>query len=94
MTGAGTGEHGDGAEARAPGLSDGPDDAGCPAAFRRAVEEGLASLDRGRRVPIEDVRGMIKEWVRKYAGVDGLVEAGGSGSDSLRGGPGGPRVTA
>jgi len=32
--------------------------------FRQAVEEGLASLDRGERVPIEAVRAKIAEWAR------------------------------
>jgi len=30
--------------------------------FRQTVEEGLASLDRGERVPIEEVRAKIAEW--------------------------------
>jgi predicted transcriptional regulator len=33
--------------------------------FRQAVEEGLASLDRGERVPIEQVRAKIAEWAGK-----------------------------
>ena len=35
--------------------------------FRQAVEQGLASLDRGERVPIEDVKKMIPKWVSKYS---------------------------
>jgi predicted transcriptional regulator len=33
--------------------------------FRQAVEEGLASLDRGERVPLEEVRAKIAEWAGK-----------------------------
>lgn len=33
--------------------------------FRQAVEEGLASLDRGERIPIEDVKSKIAEWAGK-----------------------------
>jgi predicted transcriptional regulator len=32
------------------------------AAFRRAVAEGLASLDAGRGVPYEDVRRWLLSW--------------------------------
>ncbi len=35
--------------------------------FRQAVEEGLASLDRGERVPLEEVRKRIPEWISKYS---------------------------
>lgn len=35
--------------------------------FRQAVEEGLASLDRGGRVPLEDVRKRVPEWASKYS---------------------------
>jgi predicted transcriptional regulator len=35
--------------------------------FRQAVEEGLASLDRGERVPLEEARKRIPEWVSKYS---------------------------
>lgn len=33
--------------------------------FRQAVEEGLASLDRGERVPIEEIKSKIAEWAGK-----------------------------
>ena len=33
--------------------------------FRQAVEEGLASLDRAERIPIEDVKAKIAEWAGK-----------------------------
>jgi predicted transcriptional regulator len=33
--------------------------------FRQAVEDGLASLDRGERVPIEEVKAKIAAWVGK-----------------------------
>ena len=35
--------------------------------FRQAVEEGLASLDRGERIPLEEVRKRIPEWISKYS---------------------------
>jgi len=35
--------------------------------FRQAVENGLASLDRGERVPLEEVRKRIPEWISKYS---------------------------
>ncbi len=35
--------------------------------FRQAVEAGLASLDRGARVPLEDVRKQIPGWVSKHS---------------------------
>jgi predicted transcriptional regulator len=35
--------------------------------FRQAVEDGLASLDRGERVPLEDARGQIPQWISKYS---------------------------
>jgi len=35
--------------------------------FRQAVEQGLASLDRGERVPLEQVRKQIPKWVSKYS---------------------------
>ncbi len=31
--------------------------------FRQAVEEGLASLDRGERVPLEEARKLIPQWI-------------------------------
>ncbi len=33
--------------------------------FRQAVEEGLASLDRGEGVPLEQVKGKIAQWAGK-----------------------------
>jgi len=30
--------------------------------FRQAVEEGLASLDRGERIPIEQVKAKVATW--------------------------------
>ena len=35
--------------------------------FRQAVEEGLASLDRGARVPLEEARHRIPQWISKYS---------------------------
>ena len=35
--------------------------------FRQAVEDGLASLDRGERVSLEDARKAIPEWISKYS---------------------------
>lgn len=35
--------------------------------FRQAVEQGLASLDRGERIPLEEARRMIPEWIAKYS---------------------------
>ena len=33
--------------------------------FRQAVEEGLASLDRGEGVPIEEVKSKIAGWAAR-----------------------------
>jgi predicted transcriptional regulator len=33
--------------------------------FRQAVEEGLASLDRGERVSLEEARKRIPQWISK-----------------------------
>lgn len=33
--------------------------------FRQAVEQGLAELDRGEGIPIEDVKAKIAAWVGK-----------------------------
>jgi len=33
--------------------------------FRQAVEEGLAELDRGEGVPIEEVKAKIAQWAGK-----------------------------
>ena len=35
--------------------------------FRQAVEEGLAALDRGERVPLEEARLRISQWTSKYS---------------------------
>ena len=35
--------------------------------FRQAVEEGLASLDRGERIPLDEVRKRIPQWISKYS---------------------------
>jgi len=33
--------------------------------FRQAVEQGLAELDRGEGIPIEQVKAKIKQWAGK-----------------------------
>src|SRR5439155_25862869 len=35
--------------------------------FRQAVEDGLASLDRGERIPLEEVRKRIPQWTSKFS---------------------------
>ncbi len=35
--------------------------------FRQAVEQGLASLDRGERVTLAQARKQIPKWVSKYS---------------------------
>ena len=35
--------------------------------FRQAVEEGLASLDRGERIPLEEARKRLPQWISKYS---------------------------
>jgi hypothetical protein len=35
--------------------------------FRQAVEEGLAGLDRGERIPLEEARKRIPQWISKYS---------------------------
>ena len=35
--------------------------------FRQAVEEGLAELDRGERIPLEEARQRIPQWISKYS---------------------------
>ena len=35
--------------------------------FRQAVEEGLASLDRSERIPVEEARKRIPQWTSKYS---------------------------
>jgi predicted transcriptional regulator len=36
--------------------------------FRQAVEEGLAPLDRGERIPIEEVKAKIAAWAGSKGG--------------------------
>jgi predicted transcriptional regulator len=33
--------------------------------FRQAVEDGLASLDRGERIPLDEARKRIPQWTSK-----------------------------
>lgn len=33
--------------------------------FRQAVEDGIASLDRGERIPLEEARKRIPEWISR-----------------------------
>jgi predicted transcriptional regulator len=40
-------------------------DANSELEFRQAVEDGLASLDRGERVPLEEARQRIPQWISK-----------------------------
>jgi len=35
--------------------------------FRNAVQEGLDSLDRGERVPLDEARKLLPQWVSKYS---------------------------
>jgi predicted transcriptional regulator len=35
--------------------------------FRNAVQEGLESLDRGERVPLDEARKLLPKWVSKYS---------------------------
>src|SRR5437867_10621208 len=35
--------------------------------FRQAIEDGLASLDRGERIPLEEARKRIPQWTSKYS---------------------------
>ena len=35
--------------------------------FRQAVQDGLASLDRGEGVPLEEARKRIPQWISKYS---------------------------
>ena len=37
-------------------------DAICELEFRQAVEDGLASLDRGERIPLDEARKRIPPW--------------------------------
>jgi hypothetical protein len=35
--------------------------------LRQAVEDGLTSLDRGERIPLEEARKNIPPWTSKYS---------------------------
>jgi predicted transcriptional regulator len=35
--------------------------------FRQAVADGLASLDRGERIPLAEARKHIPQWISKYS---------------------------
>lgn len=35
--------------------------------FRQAVLQGLAELDRGERIPLEEVRQRIPQWISEYS---------------------------
>jgi len=35
--------------------------------FRQAVEDGLASLDRGERIPLEEARKRVPQWISRYS---------------------------
>jgi hypothetical protein len=35
--------------------------------FRQAVEDGLTSLDRGERIPLQKARENIPQWISKYS---------------------------
>jgi hypothetical protein len=35
--------------------------------FRQAVEDGLTSLNQGRRIPLDEARKRIPQWVSKYS---------------------------
>ena len=35
--------------------------------FRQAVQDGLASLDRGQRMSLQDARNRIPKWISKYS---------------------------
>lgn len=35
--------------------------------FRQAVENGLTSLDRGERIPLEEARKRVPQWTSKYS---------------------------
>ncbi len=39
--------------------------------FRQAVEDGLASLDRDERVPLEEARKQIPPWSQKFSSPPG-----------------------
>ena len=35
--------------------------------FRQAVEDGLASLNRGERIPLDEARKRLPQWISKYS---------------------------
>jgi hypothetical protein len=35
--------------------------------FRQAVEDGLSSLDRGERIPLDEARKRLPEWISKHS---------------------------
>jgi predicted transcriptional regulator len=35
--------------------------------FRQAVQQGLDELDRGERIPLEEARKRIPQWISKYS---------------------------
>ena len=35
--------------------------------FRNAVHEGLESLDRGERVPLDEAQKLLPQWVSRYS---------------------------
>jgi predicted transcriptional regulator len=35
--------------------------------FRQAAADGLALLDRGERIPLEEARKRIPQWISKYS---------------------------
>jgi predicted transcriptional regulator len=35
--------------------------------FRQAVEEGLAQLDRGERISLDEARKRVPQWISKYS---------------------------
>jgi len=43
------------------------DDAIYELEFRQAVAEGLASLDGGQRLPLEEARKRIPQWISKFS---------------------------
>jgi hypothetical protein len=53
------------AESLQPGAT--LDDAIRELEFRNAVQEGLESLDRGERVPLDKARKLLPQWVSKYS---------------------------
>ena len=36
--------------------------------FRQAVEDGLASLDRSERIPLEEARTRLPQWIGNWSG--------------------------